>query len=101
MMAARSAPFVALPGGIGTWEERFEAWTWRQLGYLGKQLGLLNVAGYYDGVLGFLQTSVASGFMGARQMDLLPGAPHAQGLLCQRTRRAGPGQAPMPLRSVI
>ena len=47
-------------------------WTWRQLGYHDKPLGLLNVAtGYYDGLLGFLQTSVASGFMGEWQMGLL------------------------------
>ena len=65
MMAERSDAFVALPGGIGTFEELFEVWTWRQLGYHGKPLGLLNVAGYYDGLLGFLQTSVKSGFMGA------------------------------------
>ncbi|KAB7619304.1 LOG family protein [Verminephrobacter eiseniae] len=101
MMAERSAAFVALPGGIGTLEELFEAWTWRQLGYHGKPLGLLNVAGYYDGLLGFLQTSVASGFMGAWQMDLLQVATDAQELLCQLMQRAGPGQAPMPLRSVI
>src|SRR6218665_808348 len=62
MMAERSPAFVALPGGIGTLEELFEAWTWPQLGYHGKPLGLLNVAGYFDGLLGFLQTSVASGF---------------------------------------
>ena len=51
MMAERSDAFVALPGGIGTFEELFEVWTWRQLGYHGKPLGLLNVAGYYDGLL--------------------------------------------------
>lgn len=101
MMAERSAAFVALPGGIGTLEELFEAWTWRQLGYHGKPLGLLNVAGYYDGLLGFLQTGMASGFMGAWQMDLLQVATDAQELLCQLVQSAGPGQAPVPLRSVI
>src|SRR6218665_133690 len=101
MMAERSAAFVALPGGIGMLEELLGAWTWREFGYQGKPLGLLNVAGYYDGLLGFLQTSVASGFMGAWQMDLLQVATDAQELLCQLMQRAGPGQAPMPLRSVI
>ena len=43
MMAERSDAFVALPGGIGTLEELFEAWTWRQLGYHDKPVGLLNV----------------------------------------------------------
>jgi uncharacterized protein (TIGR00730 family) len=48
MMAERSDAFVALPGGIGTFEELFEVWTWRQLGYHDKPVGLLNVDGYYD-----------------------------------------------------
>ena len=50
MMAERSDAFLALPGGIGTFEELFEVWTWRQLGYHDKPLGLLNVTGYYDGL---------------------------------------------------
>ena len=53
MMAERSDVFVALPGGIGTFEELFEVWTWRQLGYHDKPIGLLNAGGYYDGLLGF------------------------------------------------
>ena len=58
MMAERSDAFLALPGGIGTLEELFEVWTWRQLGYHHKALGLLNVAGYYDGLLAFLREAV-------------------------------------------
>ena len=46
MMAERSHAFLALPGGIGTFEELFEVWTWRQLGYHDKPIGILNVAGY-------------------------------------------------------
>ena len=71
MMAERSDAFLALPGGIGTFEELFEVWTWRQLGYHDKPLGLLNVAGYYDALLGFLQHSQAQGFMASAQTDLL------------------------------
>ena len=71
MMAERSNAFVALPGGIGTFEELFEAWTWRQLGYHDKPIGLLNVAGYYDALLGFLAHSREQGFMTAAQTDLL------------------------------
>ena len=71
MMAERSDAFLALPGGIGTFEELFEAWTWRQLGYHDKPLGLLNVAGYYDALLGFLQHSRERGFMASSQTDLL------------------------------
>jgi uncharacterized protein (TIGR00730 family) len=101
MMAERSDAFIALPGGIGTFEELFEVWTWRQLGYHSKPLGLLNVAGYYDGLLGFLRTSVASGFMGEWQMELLQADISAEPLLRNLVQATGPGQAPTALRSVI
>lgn len=101
LMAERSDTFVALPGGIGTFEELFEVWTWRQLGYHDKPLGLLNVAGYYDGLLSFLQTSVTSGFMGDWQMDLLLTATDAEELMRLLMQSAGPNQAPIPLRTVI
>ena len=58
MMAERADAFLALPGGIGTFEELFEVWTWRQLGYHDKPIGILNTAGYYDPLLGFLRQSV-------------------------------------------
>jgi uncharacterized protein (TIGR00730 family) len=71
MMAERSDAFLALPGGIGTFEELFEVWSWRQLGYHDKPLGLLNVAGYYDALLAFLHQSREQGFMSQQQLDLL------------------------------
>ena len=71
MMAERSDAFAALPGGIGTFEELFEVWSWRQLGYHDKPLGLLNVAGYYDALLGFLMHSRDQGLMTTAQTDLL------------------------------
>ena len=71
MLAERSDAFLALPGGIGTFEELFEAWTWHQLGYHRKPLGLLNVAGYYDGLIAFLQKSVETGFMWEKTANLL------------------------------
>jgi uncharacterized protein (TIGR00730 family) len=101
MMAERSDAFVALPGGIGTFEELFEVWTWRQLGYHGKPLGLLNVEGYYDGLLAFLRTSVHSGFMGDWQMELLQTGTAPAALLRNLVLAAGPDQAPAPLRTVI
>jgi uncharacterized protein (TIGR00730 family) len=67
MMAERANAFVALPGGIGTLEELFEAWTWAQLGYHDQPIGLLDVAGYYSNLLRFLDESVAQGFLDARQ----------------------------------
>jgi uncharacterized protein (TIGR00730 family) len=71
MMAERSDAFIALPGGIGTFEELFEVWSWRQLGYHDKPLGLLNVAGYYDSLLGFMAQTVARGFVAPPQHALL------------------------------
>jgi uncharacterized protein (TIGR00730 family) len=71
MMAERADAFLALPGGIGTFEELFEVWTWRQLGYHDKPVGLLNAGGYYDALLTFLRTSVSHGFMNEWQMGLI------------------------------
>jgi hypothetical protein len=71
LMAERSDAFIALPGGIGTFEELFEVWTWRQLGYHDKPLGLLNTAGYYDALMTFLAQSRDQGFMVDAQLDLL------------------------------
>ena len=71
LMAERCDAFLALPGGIGTFEEFFEAWTWRQLGYHDKPVGLLNTGGYYDGLMSFLRSTVEQEFMGGWQMDLI------------------------------
>jgi uncharacterized protein (TIGR00730 family) len=71
MMAERADAFLALPGGIGTFEELFEVWTWRQLGYHDKPVGLLNMDGYYEPLLSFLQSSIQHGFMSDWQLDLV------------------------------
>jgi uncharacterized protein (TIGR00730 family) len=63
--------FVALPGGIGTFDELFEAWTWNALGYHSKPFALLNVAGFWDGMIGFLDDTTASGFMSAARREQL------------------------------
>lgn len=62
-MAEAADAFLALPGGIGTFEELFEVWTWRQLGHHDQPIGLLNVGGYYDALLGFMRRTVAEGFV--------------------------------------
>ena len=101
MMAERSDAFLALPGGIGTFEELFEVWTWRQLGYHDKPIGILNVAGYYDGLLDFLHSSVSSGFMGEWQMGLVHNASDIDTLLPTLVQTAGTNVADIPLREVI
>jgi uncharacterized protein (TIGR00730 family) len=62
-MAALADGFVALPGGIGTLEEFFETWTWGQLGMHTKPCALLNVAGYFDPLLAFLDRAVEEKFV--------------------------------------
>ncbi|MGR9072047.1 MAG: LOG family protein [Gammaproteobacteria bacterium] len=62
-MADLSDGFIALPGGIGTLEEIFEIWTWAQLGFHGKPCGLLNVEGYYDPLIAFLDHVAVEGFV--------------------------------------
>ena len=63
LMAELSDAFVALPGGIGTLEELFEMWTWAQLGLHDKPCVLLNIAGYFDQLIGFLDKMTDSGFL--------------------------------------
>ena len=63
MMERLSQGFIALPGGIGTLEEIFEILTWAQLGLHHKPCGLLNTAGYYDGLISFLRTMGHQGFL--------------------------------------
>ena len=89
MMAERADAFVALPGGIGTLEELFEVWTWRQLGYHDKPIGLLNTAGYYDGLLAFLNQSVSNQFMGEWQMGLVHAGATPEPLLTELVQAAG------------
>lgn len=57
--------FLTLPGGIGTMDELFEAWTWTQLGLQDKPSGLLNHGGYYDPLVQFIDRAVSEGFLGA------------------------------------
>jgi uncharacterized protein (TIGR00730 family) len=70
-MAELADGFVALPGGIGTFEEIFEVWTWAQLGFHSKPCGLLNIAGYYDGLTAFLDHAANEQFVRADQRKML------------------------------
>ncbi|MBN9330423.1 MAG: Rossman fold protein, TIGR00730 family [Comamonas sp. SCN 67-35] len=101
MMAERSDAFLAIPGGIGTLEELFEVWTWRQLGYHDKPIGVLDADGYYRQMLGFLEHSVQSGFMGDWQMELVRVGRSVPELLAALVQEAGLPKGTKPLRSVI
>lgn len=100
MMAERSDAFIALPGGIGTFEELFEVWTWRQLGYHDKPIGLLNVDGYYDALLGFLGQTVTHGFVSEPQRTLLEVATEPVGLLDAIARLAPKATEPDDYRRI-
>ena len=70
-MASLVDGFIALPGGLGTFEETLEMLTWAQLGIHAKPVGVLNVAGYYDGLLQWLSYAAAEGFVRREHLALL------------------------------
>ncbi|EOZ96548.1 Lysine decarboxylase family [Indibacter alkaliphilus LW1] len=71
LMAEKGDGFIAMPGGIGTFEELFEIMTLNQLAYIRKPLALYNVNGYYDKLIAFLDHSVKEGFLHQAQLNLL------------------------------
>jgi uncharacterized protein (TIGR00730 family) len=71
MMAELADGVIALPGGSGTLDELFEMFTWRQLGIHRKPIGLLDVAGYWQPLLRFLDHAVAEGFLPKQDLDAL------------------------------
>lgn len=68
LMTSLSDAFLSLPGGAGTLDETFEAFTWRQIGIHHKPLGLLDVAGFYRPLLQHLEGCVAAGFIPAAEL---------------------------------
>lgn len=75
--------FVALPGGIGTIEEVFEILAWSQLGYHEKPCGILNVSGYFDSIIAFLDHSVRQQFLKKEHRAMIMVDNHPDGLLEQ------------------
>ncbi|MES2105761.1 MAG: TIGR00730 family Rossman fold protein [Pseudomonadota bacterium] len=71
MMADLSDGFIAMPGGVGTLEELFEVFTWAQLGFHTKPIGVLNVDGFYDSLIAFLNHTVQSRFLKAEHLAML------------------------------
>ena len=82
-MVKLSDAFIALPGGIGTMEEMFEIWTWGQLGQHRHPVGLLNVDGYYDDLVSFLDKMTDQGFLAPEHRDALKVDHRVEGLLKQ------------------
>jgi uncharacterized protein (TIGR00730 family) len=86
--------FLALPGGVGTLDEFFEAWSWNALGYHKKPFCLLNVKGYWDGLIAFIDHATKSGFMSAerrRQLLVADTPEHALELLDEAVTAATQG----------
>lgn len=81
LMVDKADGFVALPGGVGTFEEIFETWTWAQLGFHAKPCGLLNIGGYYDKLAAFLDHTVDEAFMRPQHRAMLVVANDANTLL--------------------
>jgi uncharacterized protein (TIGR00730 family) len=81
LMGELSDGFIALPGGSGTLEELFEVFTWTQLGIHRKGCVLLNVCGYYDGLITFLDHAVAERFLRPQHRQMLMTADSAEGAL--------------------
>jgi uncharacterized protein (TIGR00730 family) len=75
--------FVTLPGGVGTMDELWEAVSWAQLGYHEKPVGLLNVAGFYDGLIAFNRTMIDVGFVRAQHAGILIADVSLDGLLAK------------------
>lgn len=80
-MARSSDAFVALPGGYGTLDELLEVIAWAQLGIHSKPVGLLNVDGYYDFLLAFIDKAVDDGFIKPAQRHIFVSAPDAGALV--------------------
>ena len=86
--------FIALPGGIGTLDELFEAWSWNALGYHAKPFCLLNVGGFWDGMIEFIDHATTSGFLSAsrrRQLLVATTPEEALNLLDEAAARATQG----------
>ncbi|CAI0462791.1 unnamed protein product [Linum tenue] len=98
-MARQADAFIALPGGYGTLEELLEVITWAQLGIHRKPVGLLNVDGYYNSLLSFIDKAMDEGFISPMARRIIVSAPTAKELVRQLEVRtytllAGSSQTP-------
>src|SRR5207244_5995489 len=81
LMAGLSDAFLAIPGGFGTLDEFFEILTWRQLKFHHKPIGLLNIAGFFDPLLAWMEKAIAADFVKAKNRELLIVETDVDGLL--------------------
>jgi uncharacterized protein (TIGR00730 family) len=100
LMAELSDGFIAMPGGIGTMEEFFEVLSWAQLGLHEKPCGLLNVAGYYDSLITFLDQAVAKDFIKPKHRALMIVEEDSTALL-DRFQQAWRSRSPKPFDPTV
>jgi uncharacterized protein (TIGR00730 family) len=94
LMASRSAGFLTLPGGVGTYEEFFEILTWAGLGLHRKPIGVLNVEGYFDPLLALLDHAVAERFVRPAHLELIVVSDQAETLVADLLGRTPPSPGP-------
>ncbi|KAG2406243.1 Cytokinin riboside 5'-monophosphate phosphoribohydrolase [Vigna angularis] len=91
-MARQADAFIALPGGYGTLEELLEVITWAQLGIHSKPVGLLNVDGFYNSLLSFIDKAVDEGFISPKARRIIVSAPTAKELMVELEQEHVPEQ---------
>lgn len=100
LMADLTSAFLALPGGMGTLEEIFEVWTWRQIGLLDKPVGFLDLDGFWTPLLDVIRGIEGVGFMSQASLDDVVVAPDLDsalaGLAARAEGSAGGGGRPLP-----
>ena len=92
LMAELSDGFIALPGGYGTFEEFFEVLAWSQLGWHRKPFGLLNIAGYYNHLMAFLDQAQGEGFIRPQHRELVLVESSAEKILERMKNFKPPGE---------
>jgi uncharacterized protein (TIGR00730 family) len=94
LIADLADAFAVLPGGIGTLDEFFEAFTWAQIGIHSKPIALMNVDGFYEPLLAHLRNTVAAGFLSSERLDSLQVCPDVDSFISSLSTRATSPAAP-------
>jgi hypothetical protein len=95
LIAELSDAFAVLPGGIGTLDEFFEAFTWAQIGIHSKPIALMNVDGFYEPLLAHLRNTVAAGFLATERLDSLHVCPDVDSFISSLSTRATSAVPPL------
>jgi uncharacterized protein (TIGR00730 family) len=100
LMSERCNAFIALPGGNGTFEELFEVWSWRHLGYHERPIGLLDVAGYFQPLLSMVRQAERAGFVTPEQLAMVTLHESPEALLDEVAALAARGASADDLRRI-